>query len=51
MTEYHCLHCGSGKIEKVMDEAIACWLRCLECGKESILGPNGNNPARMETKL
>ena len=50
MAEFHCLHCGSKNIETVMDEAIARWIRCLDCEKESVLGIDGGL-TRIEIKL
>ena len=47
----NCLHCGSDKIDKILDEAMATWIKCRVCQRESVLGEGGNklyNPFHMD---
>jgi transcription elongation factor Elf1 len=48
--QFRCLHCDSERVETIMDEVLARWIRCQDCGKESVLGSR-DGPNRIEVKI
>lgn len=46
----NCLHCGSKNVDKIMDEAVATWIKCRDCQLESVLGDDGS-PSKLSLRL